>query len=50
VTEEKFRVVFTILDKLVSEEEESKKMIGFIGFLTGRYGCLTFLDSTAMPG
>ncbi len=30
-TEERFQVVFTVLDKLVSDGEESDKKIGFIG-------------------
>ena len=29
-TDERFQIVFTVLDKLVSEEEESKGKIGFI--------------------
>ena len=29
-TEEKFQVVFTVLDKLVNEGEEEKRKIGFI--------------------
>ena len=29
-TEEKFQVVFTVIDKLVNEGEEEKRKIGFI--------------------
>ena len=29
-TEERFQIVFTVLDKLVSEDEETKRKIGFI--------------------
>lgn len=29
-TDERFQIVFTVLDKLVSEEDESKRKIGFI--------------------
>ena len=28
--DERFQIVFTVLDKLVSEEEETKRKIGFI--------------------